>query len=240
MLRIITTFYNVENYIERCIGSLMGQNYTDFMCYLIDDMSTDTSVEKIKDMIKDDNRFKLIINSEKKYKTLNYIEVLNYDSEINDEDIVIELDGDDWLPNSSVLKRVKNVYDDQKVWITNGSFMYSSGQIGFSSEQFDFENLRKNRFTASHLRTWKVFLWRNIKDIDHKNSKGEYWKVNADLAYMLPMLEMAGHENYKFMSDINLIYNEINPLNDHKIDMKLVDDLSIEIRNRPKYKKFIK
>jgi glycosyltransferase involved in cell wall biosynthesis len=235
MLRVITTFYNVEDYIERCIGSLMGQNYNDFICYLIDDVSTDSSVEKIKHMIKDDNRFKLIINTKKKYKTLNYIDVLNYDSEINDDDIVIELDGDDWLPNSNVLKRIKNVYDDQKVWITNGSFMYSSGQKGFSSEQIDFQNLRINRFTASHLRTWKVFLWRAINEVDHKDLNGNYWKVNADLAYMLPMLEMAGNEHYKFLSDINLIYNEINPLNDHKVDMKLVDDLAKEIRSRKKY-----
>ena len=43
---IITTFYNAEEYIERCVGSIIGQNYTDFKCYLIDDMSTDTRDRK--------------------------------------------------------------------------------------------------------------------------------------------------------------------------------------------------
>ena len=65
---VITAFYNAEEYIERCIGSIIGQNHSDFKCYLIDDMSTDSSVDKIKNMIEGDDRFELIINTNKKYK----------------------------------------------------------------------------------------------------------------------------------------------------------------------------
>ena len=232
---ILTTFYNAEKYIEKCVGSLIGQDFKNFKCFLIDDLSTDSSVNKINGMIINDNRFNLIVNTKKKYKTLNYIEILNNLPEINNNEIVVEIDGDDWLPNSKVLNNISKVYEDNNVWITNGSFRYASGSIGFSSPQINFNDLRKDRFTASHLRTWRVFLWRNIKDVDHKDSNGEYFKVNADLAYMLPMLEMAGPEHYKFISDINLIYNDENPLNDHKVDMKLVNYLADEIRNRKQY-----
>jgi glycosyltransferase involved in cell wall biosynthesis len=234
---ILTTFYNAENYIEKCVGSIFGQNFKDFKCYLIDDLSTDSSVSKINNMIGGDERFKLIVNIEKKYKTLNYVEVLNNLPEIDDNEIVVEIDGDDWLPNSKVFSNINKTYEDNNIWITNGSFRYASGPIGFSSNQINFNNLRNDRFTASHLRTWRVFLWRNIKDADHKDSDGNYLKVNADLAYMLPMLEMAGPEHYKFISDINLIYNDENPLNDHKVDMRLVNSLANEIRSRKQYEK---
>ena len=40
---------------------------------------------------------------------------------------------------------------------------------------------------------------------------------------MYPMLEMSGLEHYKFMSEINYIYNEQNPLNDHKVNMSKVN-----------------
>jgi glycosyltransferase involved in cell wall biosynthesis len=236
---IITTFYNVENYIERCVGSIIGQNYIDFKCYLIDDMSTDTSVKKIKNMIDGDSRFELIINTNKKYKTLNFIDILK-DEKISNDDIVVEIDGDDWLPNSTTLTRVKDAYSDENVWITNGSFKYATGEMGFSSAQVNFNNLRVDRFTASHLRTWKVFLWRNIKDQDHKDSNGNYLSINADLAYMLPMLEMAGPEHYKYLPDVNLIYNNLNPINDHKVNMDLVNKVAYEIRNKPKYERLTK
>jgi glycosyltransferase involved in cell wall biosynthesis len=239
MLIIITTFYNAEDYIEKCIGSIIGQNHSDFKCFLIDDMSTDSSAEKASQMIDGDERFSLIINTDKKYKTLNFIDVLKSES-INDDDVVVEIDGDDWLPNSNVLSRIFDVYRDEKVWITNGNFKYASGPIGFSAPQINFNTLRTDRFTASHLRTWRVFLWRNIKDVDHRDSEGNYLTINADLAYMLPMLEMSGSENYKYLSDVNLIYNDLNPINDHKVNIDLVNKIANEIRNKPKYNKLIK
>ena len=54
---VMTTFYNAGEYIERCVGSLMGQTFKDFKCYLIDDMSTDDSVQKIKDMVQGNKRW---------------------------------------------------------------------------------------------------------------------------------------------------------------------------------------
>lgn len=232
---ILTTFFNAEKYIERCVGSILGQTHKNFKCVLIDDVSTDNSFTLAKNLIGNDERFILIKNEQKKYKTWNYVSVLNDNSDIDDNEIIVELDGDDWMAHSNVLSHINSVYSDDNVWITNGSFKYASGGMGFSSEQKNFIDLRKIVFTASHLRTWKAFLWRKIKGDDHKDSDGRYWKINADLAYMLPMLEMASHKHYKFIPEILLIYNDLNPLNDHKIDMNLVNKLSIEIRNRNKY-----
>jgi glycosyltransferase involved in cell wall biosynthesis len=234
---VMTTVYNAENYIERCLGSLIGQNFKDFRCFVIDDMSTDSTVEKAKAMVGNDNRFTIIVNEKKTFKNGNYENVLSFMDGIDENDVVVELDGDDWLANSKVLSRINEVYQDDNVWITNGSFKYSSGAMGFSSPQTDFDNLRTARFTASHLRTWRVFLWRAIRDEDHKDSNGTYFRLNGDLAYMLPMLEMAGPEHYKFLPEVSLIYNEQNPLNDHKVDMNLVNTLAVEIRNRKKYER---
>lgn len=237
MIIVMTTVYNAEKYIEKCLASLVSQHHKDFKCFVIDDMSTDLTVQKAMSLIKDDSRFNVIVNKTKTYKNGNYYKVLNEMKDINENDVVVELDGDDYLPDAKVLTRIYDVYKDDNVWITNGSFRYSMGQIGFSSEQKNFENLRTDRFTASHLRTWRVFLWRAIRDEDHKDSNGNWLKVNADLAYMLPMLEMSGKEHYKFLPEVNLIYNEQNPINDHKVDMGLVNRLASEIRKRKKYER---
>ena len=57
---IVTTLYNAENYVERCLGSLMSQRFKDFKCYITDDLSTDNSVNIVKKTIQDDDRFILI------------------------------------------------------------------------------------------------------------------------------------------------------------------------------------
>jgi glycosyltransferase involved in cell wall biosynthesis len=53
---IVTTLYNAENYVEQCIGSIMGQSFKDFKCYITDYLSTDNSVTIVKNLIADDDR----------------------------------------------------------------------------------------------------------------------------------------------------------------------------------------
>jgi glycosyltransferase involved in cell wall biosynthesis len=234
---IVTTLYNAENYIERCLFSLKIQSFKDFKCYITDDLSTDKSVQLVKNYIKDDNRFILIENKEKLYQPGNYDQVIRYNESIDDNDVIVEVDGDDWLPDMDTLKRINEVYKDNNVWIANGSFNYSTGQPGFSSKQVIDNNLRSSRFTASHIRTWRAFLWREIYEDDLKDENGSYWKVTGDLSFMFPMLEMSGNEHYRFMEDVNYIYNAENPINDHKVDLSLVNEIAIKIRNLKPYDK---
>jgi len=39
------------------------------------------------------------------------------------------------------------------------------------------------------------------------------------------------------MSDINYVYNEQNPINDHKVDLTLVNVIADKIRNKEPYTK---
>jgi glycosyltransferase involved in cell wall biosynthesis len=236
MIIIVTTLYNASEYIEKCIGSIMGQNFKDFKCYITDDMSTDNSVSLVKNLIKYDDRFILIENITKKYQPGNYDQIIRNNPNISDDDIIVEIDGDDWLPDSKTLGRIKEAYNDENIWITNGSFRYSDGSLGFSSKQ-NLIDLRNNTFTASHMRTWKAFLWRKIKEEDLKDENGVYWKVAGDLAFMFPMLEMSGEEHYLFLNDINYVYNGENPLNDHKVNNHDVIETCKKIINKDKYDK---
>ena len=237
-LVILTGFYNAEKYIERCLTTIKNQEYKDFTCYITHDLSTDNSVAVVKKFIEGDSRFILIDdNSKKIYQAGNFDKVIRHNPNISDKDILIEVDGDDYLPDSKVFNRIHSLYSDKNVWIANGSFAYSTGHLGFSSKQEGFSNLREATFTASHIRTWRAFLWRNIKEEDLKDENGDYWQWSGDLCFMYPMLEMSGDEHYRFMSDINYVYNGDNPMNEHKIDMGMVTDHSSRIRNKKPYKK---
>lgn len=234
---ILTTVYNCENYIERCLSTIMSQTFKNFKCYITDDLSTDNSVKLIEEFIKNDDRFILIKNETKLFQVGNYDNILRNIQNIDDNDVVVEIDGDDWLPDSKVLERINNLYTDKNVWISNGSFKYPNGSPGFSSKQENLDNLRNSRFTASHMRTWRVFLWRKIKQDDLKDKNGFYWNATGDLSFMYPMLEMSGEEHYRFMSEINYVYNDTNPLNEHKTDLGLVNEIADKIRSMKKYDK---
>jgi len=79
-------------------------------------------------------------------------------------------------------------------------------------------------------------LWKKINEEDLKDETGNYWSVAGDLAFMFPMLEMSGMEHFKFLSEKLYVYNESNPINDHKVNMSNVLKTTNIIRNKTPYK----
>ncbi len=59
-ISVIVPIYNCSDYIEDTLKSILNQCYKDFEVLLIDDKSTDGSIEVIKNVIKDDDRFRII------------------------------------------------------------------------------------------------------------------------------------------------------------------------------------
>jgi glycosyltransferase involved in cell wall biosynthesis len=239
MIKFVVCVWNAEKYIKNCIKTLKSQIDVDFKVFIIDDVSTDNTVETIKSLIVDDNRFDLIVNTEKKFKLKNLDELI---TTFDNDDIVIELDGDDFLLNTDVVSDIRDIYSDGQVWLTNGSFMYSNGNPGFSSK-CNPDTVRKDVFLFSHLRTWKTFLWKSIPKNYLKDDDGEYFKSAADVAYTFSLLELAGEENYRFLPKLYYVYNEQSPYNDHKPGSATGGGhqeqvrCSNIIRNKPKLKK---
>ena len=56
---IIIPIYNSENYIERCLLSVLNQNFDDYECILVDDGSTDRSLEICKSVINEKSNFQI-------------------------------------------------------------------------------------------------------------------------------------------------------------------------------------
>lgn len=60
LISIIVPVYNIEQYVEECVRSLMFQTYKNIEILLIDDYSTDRSSDICKELSSEDNRVKLI------------------------------------------------------------------------------------------------------------------------------------------------------------------------------------
>lgn len=65
LISIIVPVYNVEEYLEKCLDSIRNQSYAFFEVILVNDGSTDKSLEICQEYAKKDNRF-VIVNQTNK------------------------------------------------------------------------------------------------------------------------------------------------------------------------------
>jgi autotransporter strand-loop-strand O-heptosyltransferase len=238
-LIIFTGIYNGQEYIAKCIDSIKKQNYINFKCFIVDDVSTDNTVKEAIKAINCDSRFSIIINEEKLWGLENVYQTLNR-SDISDLDVVVIVDGDDFLPDESVFDRIVNEYTNEKALLTYGSFnqIQNGDLVGGWAEKTDPKNIRKIRWTATHLRTFYVKLFRAIKkeDLIDKNT-GKFYQYAADMALMMPMIEMADDRAH-YLSSINYTYNDMNPINEYKLNRQKQLDCEAEIRALKSYPRF--
>lgn len=234
MFIIMTTLYNAENFIKKCIDSIKIQT-EQFHCYITDDLSTDNSVSIVEAEIKNDNRFTLIKNKIKMYQPGNYYQISKLCT--NDKSIVVTLDGDDWFSDYLVLTRIKKYYE-QDIMMSFGQFLSWDGQYynrGFTQKPTDLYNIRSMPWTTSHLRTFKLELFKKIKEEDLRSPNGNFWETTGDQAIIFPMIEMCSPSKIYFTEDINMIYNNFNPLNDHKVNLQKQLLYSQLLRSKQRY-----
>ncbi len=62
IVSILTTIYNREKYLAYCIDSVIASSYQDWEMIIVDDQSTDKSVEIAKEYEKKDPRIKVYVN----------------------------------------------------------------------------------------------------------------------------------------------------------------------------------
>lgn len=60
LISVIIPVYNVENYLEKCVKSVIGQTYKNLEIILVDDGSKDNSGSMCDELAKLDNRIKVI------------------------------------------------------------------------------------------------------------------------------------------------------------------------------------
>ena len=177
--------------------------------YIIDDASTDSSVEVAKRTANQDPRIHIIENeynmSAVYNKTINFV---NH-AEPQDEDVIITLDGDDYLLHNKVLSYLRGVYKED-VWLTYGGAIIPEGQqvAAHWFQAADWRvSLRNQGFCLTHLRSHKFFLLKNVKNKDLRYQTGGLFRYPEDIILFIPMAEMAGEEHCRHLKQKSYFYN---------------------------------
>lgn len=101
MIDILIPLYNNEKYIEQCIKSIKEQDADNFNVYIINDGSTDTSLQKALDAINKDERF-TIISRDNKGVSITRQELI----ELSTSDYITFIDSDDYLYGKDALRKM--------------------------------------------------------------------------------------------------------------------------------------
>ena len=112
---IVMMGYNNEEYIKKSIESALSQNYKNFTVIYNEACSTDSSAKILEEI----NHPKLTkrINKTRKYRLQNLYESIY---ETDDNQIILELDGDDYLKDEFVFDQFGKKYVLYSVNLKNG------------------------------------------------------------------------------------------------------------------------
>jgi len=134
LVSVITPNYNCARFIGQTIESVLSQTYRNWEMLIVDDCSTDNSVEIIEKYIKQDERIKLFSTDK---KTGSPVEPRNIGIKNAQGRYIAFLDSDDiWLPKK-LENQIKQFNDDKVVIV----FSYY--------EKISEKGVRKNRIITS-------------------------------------------------------------------------------------------
>jgi glycosyltransferase involved in cell wall biosynthesis len=235
---ILTTSYKNHRWVRQNIESIFAQDYKNYRVIYVDDASPDGTADAVQSIVDAHPRklnFELIRNRERIGALANiYYTIHNLCA---DEEIIVNLDGDDWFYDNQVLKKINAAYLKRGVWLTHGTLIEYPAKVVAWSRPIPRKNIVQNTFRQyrcpSHLRTFYAWLFKKIK-LEDLLYNGQFFTMTWDQAMMFPMIEMAGLK-HEFIPDITYVYNMSNPINDYKVDPQYQRSLEAFIRSKTPY-----
>ena len=123
LISIIVPIYNSENYIKKCLDSILAQTYSNLEVILIDDGSTDNSYNICKDYQKKDNRIVLL-----QQKNAGVSRARNHGLEVAKGEYIGFVDSDDLLDENwyVILDLIKNLIKSNHLYNLNKKLKHLS------------------------------------------------------------------------------------------------------------------
>jgi glycosyltransferase involved in cell wall biosynthesis len=235
---IVVPSRNNRSWYIQNLDSIFDQKYKNFRVIYIDDASTDGTAELVEAYVRQRGareRFTLIRNKEKQGPLACTCGAVFL---CGKEEIVVDLDGNDWLAHEGVLSCLNELYQDPDVWMTYGQFLRYPRYTRGSAFEVPEEVIEENRFRSfggavTHLKTFYAALFQEVDKGDFL-FEGKFIEKAGDMAYALPLLEMAGRR-ICFVPEVLYVYNEAQPLNEHKVPDDLEAAMDRYIRSKKPY-----
>ncbi len=222
---ILVASFNNARWYRNNLDSIFMQKYRKYTVIYMDDVSTDGTFNLVRSYCaqkSDASNIILLKNKKKKFCLGNYIWAIK--RFCPRDAILITLDGDDWFAGNDVLAYLNEVYKNPAIWLTYGESVTYPAYVKtphcrpISARLFDQKEALRRKcaqrvfWPVHHCRSFYGWLFMLIDKKDFIDANGRYFTFAEDVAYMLPMLEMAGAAHHKYISKVLYVYNRANPL----------------------------
>lgn len=216
--KVVVNFHNPGHFLANCVESLLSQDYLDFEAIFVDDASTDGSAAEIP---LDDPRVTLVRNDRRMGAAANIHQAVL--TRCAPDDIVVHLDGDDWLATASALNYINDFYNKHDCWVMYGQHRTTEGKYGICGPLSTPECLQRVRETwrLSHIKTYRAGLFQRIADQDInydclKDDAGCWLSSAVDAAVMFALVDLAGFDRIRYNDRVLYIYNTGNAHSVHQ------------------------
>ena len=169
-ISIIVPIYNVEKYLRDCIESIINQTYTNIEIILVNDGSTDSSLEICKEYAEKNDKIKIV---NKKNGGLS--DARNYGLEHATGKYIMFVDSDDYLALNSCEVLYNAIKDTEFEFVTaNFAFTDSEGipwkrpmfSDKFQNTPLDIEDYKKSFYLVNSA-VWNKIFKKEFLDNNH-------------------------------------------------------------------------
>lgn len=184
---VLTSVYNGEKYLKEAIESILSQTFSDFEFIIVNDNSTDSSLEIIKSF--KDDRINLVENKE----NLGLTKSLNKGLKLAKGDYIARMDADDISEPTRFEKQVK-VLEENPEYTVVGSNMVLINENGEILEDMIYpqtpeENLGNIFFANTIVHSSAMFRREFVLKLGGYN---EEYKKSQDYDLWLSIIENGG------------------------------------------------
>ena len=210
---VVSAAHDAAPWIERHLDSIDAQAYprARFRHVLVDDASGDATEARVRRWLESHPGHQVDYrrNPERRGGCANLTREFR---NAPPGSIVLQVDGDDWLPDPGVLDFLNRVYQDTEVWLTYNSWQFPDGRRALNSEPVPESvtgagTYRDYKWISSHLHSFRRELFEHVEDASLIDpATGDYWHSAVDMAHYFPMLELAGR-HARHVHRVTYVYN---------------------------------
>lgn len=161
-LSVIVPVYNVEEYIEECIESILNQTLKEIEIIIVNDGSTDKSMNIVNKFI--DSRIKIVTKQNGGLSSAR-----NAGLKVATGQYIAFIDSDDFLQNHSAYEDMYNIAIKSNVDIVAGNAIWYFGEDNMyamerNKELFNKEVMSINEFLINSIESNRIYapVWLNI------------------------------------------------------------------------------
>jgi len=204
VVSIIVPVYKIEQYLRKCLDSVLSQTFPDYECILVDDNSPDNCPIICDEYVERDSRFRVI--HKKHNEGLPMARKSGLD--VATSDFVMHLDSDDWIePNALEVLLKKQKETDADIIIGNFYIVFPRNvqKVQYKPVK-DHENLMEWFLYCDHKYLWGK-LYRKILFNDYVIPENN---ILEDAIVNVQIFSKLTYNQVKFVDTFIYNYNKDN------------------------------